>query len=265
MLRRSHSQLPIALLILVASALIVVPAVLAQGEVCEEFTEKKQRIGRLGGAQAFSKTPANSPGELLEQLQANKDVIETLLTERGLGHLTDDLISAVESGRGLSERPLERGEVFEWMAWRKRSGPTTSGPLCLVAKKTYQAYEIEVEEQTGTKAAKAMCSLAASGTRVGEKMSVSAAGSSPGVKVTMIDPSGKKTPISGTAWEGEAQVPGDYRFTAEATAHSSGHPGFGCRTSVHARSTVSSASTVISSERAGMRTGCTLPGGNPLT
>ncbi len=217
MSRRSYPQLPIALVVLVLGTFVAVPTVMAEDEVCEGFPEKTQRIGRLGGPQAFSKTTANTPAELLQQLEANKEVIGSLLGDRGLGNLTDDLISAVRSGK-LSERPLERGEVFKWMAWRKRSGPVTSGPLCLVAKKTYEAYEIQVEEETGMKAAKAVCSLRADND--GEKMSVDASGSSPGVEVTMSGPGGTKKVISGgsTSWEGMAEAPGDYTFTAKAEA-----------------------------------------------
>ncbi len=219
MFRRSHRQLTIALVALVLGAFTVVPAAMAEGEVCEGFPDKKQRIGRLGGPQAFSKTPANSPAELLEQLEANRTEIGALLTERGLGHLTGDLISAVGNGQ-MGQRPLERGEVFKWMAWRKRSGPVTSGPLCLVAKKTYEAYEVEVTEEKDKMAAQAVCSLRADGSRVGEKMSVDAAGSSPGVEVTMSGPGGTRKIISGgsTSWEGMPDAPGDYTFTAKAQA-----------------------------------------------
>ena len=196
-----------------------VPEAVAQETVCEGYN-KKQTIGRLGGPTAFTKTPVSSPEDLHQQLVAHRAEIEGIMAEQGLGHLTDALYAAVESGEGLSERNLERGEVFDWMTFRKRSGPLAFGPMCVAAKKAYSAYEIEVTE-VEEHPAKAMCSLKASGGAcVEDKMRVDAGGSSKGVTVKMMGPGGTRSIISGggTTWEGLPSAPGSYTFSAEAEA-----------------------------------------------
>lgn len=207
---------------LAATALLcfaAAPATAADDEVCKEFTKKNQRIERLAGPRAFSKTPVKSPGDLVQQLEDHRAELEVLLRDRGLGHLTDALITAAGDSRSLSERPLERGEVFEWMAYRKRTGPETIGPVCFAAKKTYEAYEIMVREEESM-AAHARCSVEANGHWDDEEITVDASGSSPGVEVTMTGPGGRKTIISGggTSWHGMPDGPGTYEFTARAQA-----------------------------------------------
>ncbi len=193
-------------LTLLAMAAVTMPVAAAGGEVCDGY-DQKQRISRLGGRAAFSKVPVKSPAELREQLDAHRAEVETLMAEKGLGHLTDALYSAVAGGEGLSERDLERGEVFQWMAFRKRGGPAASGPLCVATKKTYGAYAVKVtEEEMST--AKAKCALRVSGGAcVGDAFVVDTSGSSKGVKVETKGPGGSgKTP----------QAPGAYSFTATA-------------------------------------------------
>lgn len=198
------------------------PASAQDTTVCAEFTKKSQRIERLGTPHAFSKKPVRSPTELAAALEAHRGEIESLMASRGVGHLVDGLIAASTDPRRLSERPLRRGEVFEWMAWRMKDGPTTTGPHCFAAKKTYEAYEIQVTEESMTEGS-ADCSLSATGKWDDEKIMVRAAGSSPGVEVTMSGPGGTKTVISGesTSWEGMPEGPGTYTFTARAKAQGS--------------------------------------------
>lgn len=208
-----------ALIALVLSVLIV-PAAVADDTVCKDYTKKNQRIERLGGPQAFSKTSVKSPGELVEQLRAHREEVAAMLTDHGLGHLTEDLLAAAEDSRSLSERPLEKGEVFEWMAWRKKSGvAVATGPLCFASNKTYDAYEILVRHEESTPGAEAKCSVKASGKWDDEKISVDASGSSKNVEVSMSGPGGNKTIISGggTSWSGMPSGEGTYKFTAKAS------------------------------------------------
>ena len=210
---------PLALTILSACLFAAAAAASSHETVCEGF-DRKHRISRLGGRAAFSRTPVTSPADLLAQLEEHRAEVEALMAERGLGHLVADLYAAVKSGEGLSERNLERGEVFEWMAFRKRRGPETAGPLCVSARKTYDAYVIEVAE-VENHPAQAKCELKATGGAcVDEPISVDAGGSSAGVVVEMSGAGGTKTVISGgaTTWEGTAPSPGAYGFTARAEA-----------------------------------------------
>lgn len=213
MLRRFFWTSVIATLLV---AVGTVPAALADDAVCQDFA-KPQRIGMLGGPQAFSKTAVASPGDLLEKLRTHRGELEALLQSRGVGHLYGPIVKAVETGQGLSERNLERGEVFEWMIYRKTSGPVVAGPLCFAATKTYDAYVIEVTDET-MEASDARCEIRAQCTFADQEMSADASGSSSGVEVTMSGPGGAKKVISGgaTTWKGLPPGPGDYTFTATA-------------------------------------------------
>lgn len=218
MCRRAVSK-PLALTIVSLCLFATAAAASSHETVCEEF-DRKHRIHRMGGRAAFSKTPVTSPADLAAQLEAHRAEVEAVMAERGLGHLTEALYAAVESGEGLSERDLERGEVFDWMVFRKRSGPTAAGPMCLKAKKTYDAYVITVTEEEAHPA-KAACALkATAGECVENEIMVDAGGSSPGVEVKMTGPGGGKTVISGgsTSWKGLPQGAGTYTFTAMAKA-----------------------------------------------
>ncbi len=198
-------------LTLLAIGLAAVPAAAAGDEVCEGYN-RKQRISRLGGRAAVSRTPVKSPADLKAQLEEHRAEVEALMAEKGLSHLTDALYAAVAGGDGLSERDLERGEVFEWMAYRKRGKATSYGPMCVAAKKTYDAYVVEVTEAK-EHAVTADCALKVSGGAcVGDPFVVDTGGSSEGVKVEMSGPGGsEKAPAA----------PGTYTFTATAAAQGS--------------------------------------------
>lgn len=205
---------------------LLLPAAAGADEtVCQGY-DKLQRIERLGGANAFSKKPATSPAVLAELMNAHRDELESLMRERGLSdEVIAGLFAAVESGRGLSERQLERGEVFQWMTWRKSRSKqaTTSGPMCMAATKTYDAYLIDVVIETPHKG-DATCALKARGDCDGGTIKVDAGGSSPGVEVTMSGPGGSQVIIPGgsgrTTWQGpfDNRYKSDYSFSARAQA-----------------------------------------------
>lgn len=204
--RRAHGKSALALA-LIALGLVAVPVAASNHDVCEGYT-RKQLITRLGGGAAFSRTPATSVANLQEQMTAHRAEVEKLMADQGLAHLTDGLYAALDSG-AVSERDLERGETFEWMAYRKRSGPTSYGPMCVAAKKTYDAFVIEVAEEKA-RPATAACSLKVSGgSCVGDRFNIDTSGSSPGVKVSIDGPGGGANPPSAA---------GTYRLTASAQA-----------------------------------------------
>lgn len=206
--------------LLIVTALLTAPTLLAEdAPVCEGFADK-DRIELLGGPKAFLKGGTSSPADLASKLEAHHSEIHGLMQQHGVGHLTDALIATVRDGRGLSERNLERGEVFDWMAFREKSGPVTRGPVCFAAKKSYSAYMVDVREES-TEAARAVCKLRATGTVVGEDIRVDVSGSSSGVEVEMTSPDGQtRTILAGDAstWDGPASAPGTYSFTATAEA-----------------------------------------------
>jgi len=195
-------------LTLLALGLAAVPAAAAGDGVCDGFN-RQHKISRLGGSAAFTKTPVKSPADLKAQLDARRGEIDALMAAKGLGHLTDALYAAIVSGEGLSERNLVRGETFEWMVYRKASGPVASGPVCIATKKTYDAYVIEVTEEQEHPVEAACALKVTGGACIGDRFAIDTTGSSPGVKVDVDGPGGSKNP---------PEAAGTYRFTASAEA-----------------------------------------------
>ena len=200
----------LALSLLALGLAAAVPAAASNHGVCEGY-DRKQRISRLGGRAAFTKTPVTSAENLKQQLDTHRAEVEALMASKGLGHLTDALYAAVAAGK-VSERDLERGEVFEWMVYRKRSGPVAFGPMCVASKKTYDAFVVEVTEEESHPAT-AECALKVTGGAcVGERFTIDTSGSSAGVKVDISGPGGSTNP---------PETPGTYRFTASAETQGS--------------------------------------------
>lgn len=144
---RSLLSLWIAALLVVALPTLSAPAD-AQGPVCEGYSGKSLIRG-FGGRATFSKTPAQSPDDLLRILREHEQDLRSVMDSQGVGPLTDDVFHAVETGLGLSERDVRVGETFEWMAFRKRGGVDVIENACFAptGRKQYGAYQVEITEK----------------------------------------------------------------------------------------------------------------------
>lgn len=136
----------IALLMVLAPTLSA--PVEAQGPVCEGYSGKSLIRG-FGGPARFSKQPVTSPDDLLRFLRDHESEVRSVMESQGVGDLTDDLLHAVETGQGLSERNVRPGEKYEWMAFRKKGQPVVIENTCFSPRKgkTYDAYVVELYEE----------------------------------------------------------------------------------------------------------------------
>ncbi len=135
----------VTVLVLAAMPILAEPAG-ATEPVCKGYPKVRQ-VGSLGGRNTFSKEPANTPEALRALFVKHETEIRQVLDSQGAGHLADALFRAVASGEGLSQRDLYRGEIFQWMAWRRAGKPTASRDLCFAATKIYRSWVVRVVEE----------------------------------------------------------------------------------------------------------------------
>lgn len=137
-----------AMLLVVASPAFSPPAT-AQEALCQGYSGKSLLRG-FGGAATFSKEAAESPDDLLRILRHYEADVHSVLDGRDLGHLSEELFRAIETGQGLSERNVQAGETFYWMAFRKRGEPVVLENACYAPRKekTYPAYVVELTERS---------------------------------------------------------------------------------------------------------------------
>lgn len=202
-------------LMVAAIAMTAVPV--AAQQVCQDYTKKSERIGRLGGRNAVSKTPVDSVGDLRAYFEKNRSEFDDILAKRGLERLAEDLYGVMRSD--LSTVSLEPGTELEWMTWRKGNRSlTATGPVCMATWKPYEAWIVDVDETVGSTPGKPMCELSAPENACNNvDVTIDASGSSSGVSLTSTGGGGNLLSGGGTSWTGRLD-PGTYEFVAEASA-----------------------------------------------
>ena len=204
---------------LVACGALVVSPATAQETVCQGI-EESQVIHRFD-SHPISSEAAATADDLRRLFQQYRADIEAVMRSQGQSHLVEELFAAVESGRGVSERNLVRGETFAWMASRKEGVAVASGPGCLAATQIYEAFEIRITEES-TESAQAQCVLNVSSDCEAATLRVDATGSSDGVRVGMTAAGATTGLLSGGSktWSGDFadRFTTDYSFTASAQA-----------------------------------------------
>ncbi len=105
------------------------------------------RVGRLGGPNKIA-GPVKSPAELAELLRAEPAIwneLVELMNQKGQGDVADLLYGAIQSGNA-EVAPILEGQVYQWMAFKKRGSPKTSrGAVCMVVPDgRYTSYNYEV-------------------------------------------------------------------------------------------------------------------------
>ncbi len=146
-LGRGRKSLLAAFSILAVLVVSAAPAWSAD-DVCAGYPVGK-KLTKLGGPNAFAPSVST-----LEELQARLDILEPdiryVLEQNGQAHLAEGILDAIRSGR-VKERNLRSGEIFQWMAFRKKGEPQSYGDLCLALRAPYPAWEIQVvtEEEMG--------------------------------------------------------------------------------------------------------------------
>lgn len=185
--------------------------------VCEGF-DKKQKIGRMGGRNAFARKGVKSVAELQKVAAANEADLRDLLASKGLGEVADGLMAAIREGR-VRDGSLAPGDTLDWMVYRKKGKePAILDNACLASKRAYDTFVIEVPIVEEKLPVDAVCKLTATVNCATRMFDVSAAGSSAGVAVSMTSPAGTKgiqNPWSG-AIEDTCSAPTAYSWEAKA-------------------------------------------------
>jgi len=220
------SRISVAVVVLAAVGLLVAGPALAQGQavgkqkVCPGY-ENEHRVERWH-VHPFAEDGAGSIVELQEQFKTHEAELRALLQAQGLGNVADALFETVQSGTRIDETELQLGQTMRWMVFREKGEAKAVADVCVASKRDNGAFEITVPVVTDRKGGNPRCELAVDCNGETAEVKVNAAGSSPGVMVTVSGPEGTETLIdgSGTSWTGTVEEPytGAYTFTATAEA-----------------------------------------------
>ena len=213
-----------------AALVMTLPAALVAQEssYCVGF-EGGKRVTRFG-SNAVSSERAESMDDFRRLMGEHRAELEGIMREKGLGDLIDELFDAVQSGEGVSQRKLARGEKLDWMSSRKEGTATADGPVCLDLSSSEDTWEVKIRQES-VQPAVANCQLRVSSDCSAGTITVDASGSSAGVEVSMAG-SGRSTSIlsgSSQTWTGsfDERFGTDYSFTATASG------GGGRTTTIH--------------------------------
>lgn len=173
-------------------------------DACEGHS-KRQRLTKLGGPNAFGDA-VDDLAALQSAFETRRDDIVFLLETQGLIDAAPGLFEAVREGR-VTERNLDRGETFQWMAYSWKGKPKLTDNLCFDTDDAYGAWEVSVVLGE-LEPAQCQISATASCDFQNEMAMVDASGSSAGVKVVQ---DGGATLIAnvadGSTWKGGMSDP----------------------------------------------------------
>lgn len=243
MMMESKKLVPLIAVCCLLAAFAGSPAAVGQ-TVCDGF-ESGKKVRRLGGTNSFVRGGVASVEELQAAFVNNEDDLRYTLELKGMGPFADEIFKAIATG-DVGETSLAPGTEFDWMVYRRGGEPRVADGLCMATRETYDAYTVEVElgdDRSITRRRfaipKVCVNLAHVGSETIEKIpppvckldvqhdcdahtfTVNAAGSSPGVMVTMTGPGGTQTIIpagsSNPVWSGPHNDPyrTDYTFTVK--------------------------------------------------
>lgn len=189
--------------------------------LCEGF-DKKQKIARMGGRNAFARKGAKTVAELQQITAANEADLRALLASQGLGEVADGLLRAIREGH-VRDGSLQPGDKLDWMAYRKKGKEVaTIDDACLASRRAYETYVVEVPVVQEQAAKLAICNISASGSCDTKMLKVEASGSS-GLMVSMTGPSGTQSIPAN--WSGAMEQPYKPASTYSFTAKAEGTPG----------------------------------------
>lgn len=201
---------------LAAGAAVAVPAAAQPGN---EICTGKRVVTRLAGPHAVTRRPVADIAALRSRLPELEASIRTAVgKDSSLGPaVAEALIEAIRSGSSITERPMQRTEQVQWMAYQPDPGRyDVITPACLRLDRGYEAFEITVEVADPVRAAPApTCNIEVNRSCVasGSSFSVSTAGSSPGAKVTMTGAGGGSAPVTGSTVTDDQPYDTDATFT----------------------------------------------------
>lgn len=140
----------LAVVALLALGVLTVPA-WAQADGCQGG-ERVRSVNRWGNpATTFSPQPANTLEDLKSLITKYRSDIEVVLKRAGWrGNPADlfDTIANAKPGDGIvNSIAAPQGTEFDWMAFRKRSGPACVKDIVWVGRNPFDAWSIKVESE----------------------------------------------------------------------------------------------------------------------
>lgn len=189
--------------------------------VCEGF-DKKQKISRMGGRNAFVRKGVKTVADLQKVTAAQEADLRALLASQGLGDVADGLLAAIRDGR-VRDGALNPGDQLDWMAYRKKGKDVaTIDDACLASRRSYETFVVEVPMVTEQAAKNGTCNISATGSCETKMLKVDASGSA-GLMVSMTGPSGTQSIPAN--WSGAMEQPYKPASTYSFTAKAEGTPG----------------------------------------
>ncbi|MDX1997811.1 MAG: PKD domain-containing protein [Thermoanaerobaculia bacterium] len=215
------SQMALVLFAVAQPALATPAAKDKAPAVCEGF-DKKQKIARMGGRNAFARKGVKTVADLQKVTAAQEADLRALLASQGLGDVADGLLAAIREGR-VSEGSLQPGDQLDWMAYRKKGKDVaTIDDACLASRRAYDTFVVEVPVVKTQEPVAGTCNGSATGSCETKMLKVAASGSA-GLMVSMTGPSGTQTIPAD--WSGAMEQPYKPASTYSFTAKAEGTPG----------------------------------------
>lgn len=109
------------------------------------FVEAAAKINRLGNPRTAFYLPAlKTPADLQKMVGIRKADIRQILTRRGMGGITDDLVRAVEQGT-IQETTIAPGTLIPFISYRRKGSPGFFENVTWAGKTTFPAYYVDFE------------------------------------------------------------------------------------------------------------------------
>ncbi len=111
------------------------------------WAEAAARVTRLGNPRTAFYLPAlKAPADLKRMVDIRKADIQQILTRRGLGGITDDLVRAIEQGTIL-ESTIAPGTELPFMAYRRKGSPGFFEHVTWAGKSPIAVYYVDFESE----------------------------------------------------------------------------------------------------------------------
>ena len=187
-------------------------------------------VSRLGGPQAVTATAIPDVASLTRRLpELEASIRKVIGDDPKLGPaVAEATIAAIRNGAGITERPMQRGEDVQWMAYQPTPGRYgVIAPPCLRLNRTYQAFEIMVDvPEPAATAATPACAVTAQRGCMPEhpNFAVDIRGSSPGARVTLTMGDRPPAEVGGPEESWNVDDPDPYDLDAVFTVRAAGEP-----------------------------------------
>ncbi|MEM9293763.1 MAG: outer membrane beta-barrel protein [Acidobacteriota bacterium] len=133
----------LALALALVLSLLAAPVLEAHQSACKGYSKNK-RIEKLGGPNAFA-APVNTVSELQERIETHRPEVEHVLEEAGIApeHILA-FFEAVKDVKNVEEGLIQKGDKFDWMAFRWKGKAKIAENLCFTIKDPEPSFIVKV-------------------------------------------------------------------------------------------------------------------------